>query len=244
MMRKEKAIIFGAAGTGQKIYKQIKDSSDVICFLENNQDLWGKTVLGVEIIPPTEISKREYDRIYIGSMCGMEAITRQLVEMGISRSHITNELPLIQMRSRRLFLRRFSELVYDRNLQGAVSEAGVYKGDFAEEINRCFPDRKRYLFDTFEGFNQRDILDEQGESMIEAEYLKDTSEDLALKRMPYADNCIIRKGYFPDTVKGLEEKFVFVSLDMDLYRPTLEGLEYFYPRMCGGGYYSNPRLFF
>ena len=27
MMRKEKAIIFGAAGTGQKIYKQIKDSS-------------------------------------------------------------------------------------------------------------------------------------------------------------------------------------------------------------------------
>ena len=53
--------------------------------------------------------------------------------------------------------------------------------------------------------------------------------------MPYADNCIIRKGYFPDTVKGLEEKFVFVSLDMDLYRPTLEGLEYFYPRMCGGG---------
>jgi predicted O-methyltransferase YrrM len=33
----------------------------------------------------------------------------------------------------------------------------------------------------------------------------------------------------------VDEKFAFVSLDMDLYKPTLEGLRYFYPRMSRGG---------
>lgn len=40
------------------------------------------------------------------------------------------------------------------------------------------------------------------------------------------------------------ERFVFVSLDVDLYIPTLEGLRAFYPRLSRGGYifvhdYSN-----
>lgn len=42
----------------------------------------------------------------------------------------------------------------------------------------------------------------------------------------------IRKGYFPETTKGLEsEKFFFVNLDFDLYKPTLDGLRFFYPRL-------------
>ncbi|MDE6456061.1 MAG: TylF/MycF family methyltransferase [Dysosmobacter sp.] len=44
-------------------------------------------------------------------------------------------------------------------------------------------------------------------------------------------------GYIPDTVKGLEsESCCFVSLDADLYKPILAGLEYFYPRLSPGGY--------
>jgi O-methyltransferase len=49
-------------------------------------------------------------------------------------------------------------------------------------------------------------------------------------------NCIVRKGYFPETAAGIEDNFAFVSLDADLYQPMLEGLKYFYPRISKGGY--------
>ena len=54
--------------------------------------------------------------------------------------------------------------------------------------------------------------------------------------MPHPAQCVVRKGFFPDTAKGLEDQFVFVSLDADLYDPILEGLNYFYPRLQNGGY--------
>ena len=47
--------------------------------------------------------------------------------------------------------------IYRKNISGAVAEAGVYKGDFAQHINVLFPDRKLYLFDSFEGFNKDDV---------------------------------------------------------------------------------------
>ena len=45
----------------------------------------------------------------------------------------------------------------------------------------------------------------------------------------------MRRGYFPETAEGLEETFALVSLDADLYAPTLAGLRWFYPRMARGG---------
>ena len=66
--------------------------------------------------------------------------------------------------------------------------------------------------------------------------MDDTSVELVLSNMAYRSNAIIRKGYFPETAIGLEdERFAFVSLDTDLYKPIMAGLEFFYPRMTGGG---------
>ena len=42
-------------------------------------------------------------------------------------------------------------------VNGNVAELGVYKGDFAKRLNQLFPDKKLYLFDTFEGFDEKDI---------------------------------------------------------------------------------------
>ena len=46
--------------------------------------------------------------------------------------------------------------INSRGLTGSVAELGVYKGKFARYINQYFPERPFYLFDTFEGFDQRD----------------------------------------------------------------------------------------
>jgi len=51
--------------------------------------------------------------------------------------------------------------IYDKNILGSVAELGVYRGDFAKNINKAFLDRELYLFDTFEGFDERDIETEQ-----------------------------------------------------------------------------------
>ena len=129
--------------------------------------------------------------------------------------------------------------IYMNNVDGAVAECGVYRGWFSNYISRYFPDRKIYLFDTFSGFDNRDIDEQEDkDSGSFRKYcdLDDTSVELALSAIGYSANAIIKKGFFPDTAVGLEdEKFSFVSLDTDLYKPILAGLEFFYPRLCPGG---------
>ncbi|MBC8551236.1 MAG: hypothetical protein H8D23_16440 [Candidatus Brocadiales bacterium] len=42
-------------------------------------------------------------------------------------------------------------------ITGDCAELGVYRGYFAQKIHEFLPNRKLYLFDTFEGFDQRDL---------------------------------------------------------------------------------------
>lgn len=126
-----------------------------------------------------------------------------------------------------------------RGLCGAVAEVGVFRGEFAQYINFAFPDRKCYLFDTFEGFDAEEALQEVRngnctEGFVEA--YKHTSAKVVLDKMTSLENIIIKQGYFPETVGALEEEFVFVSLDVDFESSIYEGLKYFYPRLVKGGY--------
>ncbi|MBQ9365585.1 MAG: hypothetical protein IJT82_07400 [Schwartzia sp.] len=157
------------------------------------------------------------------------------------------------------WLRRFSEFAYEKNLSGNVAECGVNQGDFAQYINRFFPDRKCYLFDSFEGFREQDIAGDDKIDKIDARYTrkwffdnigyyKATNLDIVMKKMPHPENIVIRQGYIPETLEGVEDSFCFVNLDMDVYPPMLEGLRFFYPRMVNGGllllhdYYSGGEL--
>src|SRR4026209_189 len=47
------------------------------------------------------------------------------------------------------------------NIPGSVAELGVYKGKFAPYINQYFPGRKLFLFDTFKGFDEKDVRSER-----------------------------------------------------------------------------------
>lgn len=132
--------------------------------------------------------------------------------------------------------------IKENGVLGEVAELGVFRGDFAKLLNEVFYDRKLYLFDTFESFDDRDIkdeilnLDDSGYLSETFEGLKNTNVELVMSKMKNKENVIIRKGYFPESVGTLDEKFCFVSLDADLYKPTFEGLKYFYDRLSEGGY--------
>ncbi|HMN32842.1 MAG TPA: TylF/MycF/NovP-related O-methyltransferase [Chitinophagaceae bacterium] len=127
--------------------------------------------------------------------------------------------------------------IQEKNIQGSVAEVGVYQGEFAKYINLAFPQKTFYLFDTFQGFDKKDVQHEQEKNFSTGtQNFQNTSIECVLSKMPFPEKCIFKKGYFPDSLDGLEDTFCFVSLDPDLYKPIYDGLKYFYPRLQKGGY--------
>lgn len=127
-------------------------------------------------------------------------------------------------------------------IEGHFAELGVYKGVTSRFLHRLAPERRLYLFDTFEGFPEQDLeAYQRGDARF-----ADTSVEAVRRHIGEVTNVVIRKGYFPETAQGLEqERFALVVLDMDLYKPTLAGMEFFYPRLHRGGYlfihdYTSP----
>lgn len=123
-----------------------------------------------------------------------------------------------------------------QNIPGCFAELGVYKGDSAHIINLMDPSRDFHLFDTFEGFKEKDLVVETGKA---ATYTTHNFADTSIERVKQrlnSEKFIFHKGYFPETTKKLsDEKFALVSMDADLYNPTKAGLEFFYPRLSKGG---------
>jgi O-methyltransferase len=125
------------------------------------------------------------------------------------------------------------------NIPGSFAEVGVFRGATSRVIHRLAPERKLYLFDTFEGFPAQDLDREDSR-------FRETSLSLLERTLGDLNNVVIRKGYFPETAAGLEgETYAFVMLDLDLYKPMVAGMEFFYPRLAPGGYlfahdYTSP----
>ncbi|ECP7610347.1 methyltransferase [Campylobacter jejuni] len=221
------------------------DDINIKYFIDNNSNKWGENLeLIVDnvkynfiIKSPNDIINDEFDKIIIASYSGCDAIVEQLVKnYGISRKKISNEYCKISLISRLIFLETFSKCVNNYNLNGSVAELGVFQGDFAKKINQFFPKKTLYLFDTFEGFDARDLLNEELSVRNLGGHLVNTSVDLVRKKMPHPENVVIKQGWFPSTATDLEdEKFCFVNIDTDLYDSILSGLEFFYPKMVAGG---------
>jgi O-methyltransferase len=144
-------------------------------------------------------------------------------------------------------LELLSHEIYLRNVPGACAELGVYRGEFARLMNTLFIDRKLYLFDTFSGFDPQDLEYERRFGFRNpSKDFKDTDVQTVMSAMPHPENCVVKSGHFPRTAEGIDEIFCLVSVDVDLFTPTLEGLRYFYPRLAPGGFlmvhdYNNHR---
>ena len=128
------------------------------------------------------------------------------------------------------------ERLKKKKVQGSFAELGVYKGDSANIIHLMDPSREFHLFDTFEGFQQKDLDIETGKA---ATYTVHNFADTSIERVKQtlkSDKFIFHKGYFPEiTDEIVNEKFALVNMDVDLYNPTKAGLEFFYTRLSPGG---------
>lgn len=129
------------------------------------------------------------------------------------------------------------EQLKKNNISGAFAELGVHKGETARAIHHMDQDRMFYLFDTFEGFVKEDLDQEkQTDDRFTASMFADTSIDEVKQYIEGNDNLHFKQGFFPKTAEGLEnETFSLVNIDADLYAPTIEALNFFYPRLNKGG---------
>lgn len=164
-----------------------------------------------------------------------------LWEQAVKRNEISGELKSLQFQTRdkvRFFSLWFQVERLKRNkVKGSFAELGVYKGVTANMLYEMDRTRTLHLFDTFGGFHENDLQQEQtkGGKYTTTEF-SDTSVQAVKAYINGGNQVVFHEGHFPATAAGLEhETFALVNIDADLYVPTLEGLQFFYPRLAPGG---------
>jgi O-methyltransferase len=172
----------------------------------------------MEISPRSVWHNREFASATGGFLIPADRVERRICNIG-SWDQVRRDMLILQMRS-----------VLIRRIEGDFAELGVWQGFSARLIHQYAPDRRLHLFDTFCGFDPRDL-----DVKLPPELFADTTVETVLKRIsPRNDNVVVHRGRFPDTATEAAGKFAFVHLDADMFQPTTAGLEYFYPRMSKG----------
>ena len=249
-----KTVIFGVGQAGMTLYRLLQRRGHyVAAFADNNCRLWGTEKDGIPVLPPEKAAELGPAEIYVAVVNekAQQEIGENLRKLGYKGKMIYLSDLKQRFNIRLATARLLAEEIRRRRIPGDIAELGVYRGEFAEELNRMFPQRTLYLFDTFSGFDERDIGAADGK-MAQPGRFSDTSADAVMARMAYPEKVVIRQGYFPDSLREkdgqtFEGKFALVSLDTDLYQPTMAGLEYFYSRISPGGYiilddYNSPQF--
>lgn len=235
-----RAAVFGAGQAGRMAAKWLPSWQQLICYIDNDPSKQAEPFDGVPVLPVRKALAAKPDLIWIAVLNrdSAKTIEAQLRSAGyggrIQRAVDYRDAQDLRLASIRLIAGEIRR----RSVPGAIAELGVFRGKLAAEMNRLFPDREILLFDTFEGFDAED-LEKEAESGKKAWHpdFSETSEELVRQRLPYPEKAVFIKGRFPDSLRAADEdrRYALVSLDPDLYEPTLRGLEYFYPRLSRGG---------
>lgn len=246
----KKLVILGAGQMGDAALRLLNRQFYEPIAFGDNAGPYPRSKGGLPVLPVEEALELCPDTVLAAviSRERCEALEHQARDAGYRGEFIvlTDLYEAIDIRSSSLILA--AERI-GGGVEGDIAELGVYRGDTARVLNGLFPERTLYLFDTFTSFSAADIETEgriTGARVIKNEF-SDTSPELVLKKLSHPERAVIRQGWFPDTAEGVEASFAFVSLDADLYAPTLAGLRWFYQRMSKGGMillhdYNNPRF--
>lgn len=122
---------------------------------------------------------------------------------------------------------------------GDYAELGTFRGITGSLIwARKKPGVTFHCFDTFEGFDDRDLNDKRLDNAGEKAAFANTSIELVKNRIAGGDHpeLQLHVGFFPETFAGMEDhQFRLIHIDMDLAEPITKALEIFWPRMVDGG---------
>lgn len=137
--------------------------------------------------------------------------------------------------------------VLDRNLsEGNIAECGVWKGHSAHMLATILKSRgfsgKFHLFDSFEGLSELSDLDLNERRTMSKEQVKtqkdvfSCSEDTVRANLSEFDFIEYFSGWIPARFPDVaDSKYILVHVEVDLYQPNRDSIEFFYPRLVDGG---------
>jgi len=119
--------------------------------------------------------------------------------------------------------------------KGNLAEIGIWKGGSAKLICEMKGENPLYLFDTFTGLPEP--TNEDNKSNFKKGIFKEVTIEEVKNYLKDYKNVYIFKSEFPNDLPDnfINKKFIFVNLDVDLYKGTLNCLKFFYPRLESGG---------
>ena len=121
-------------------------------------------------------------------------------------------------------------LVKARHLDGNIAELGVYQGGALQAMATLCPQKTCYGFDTFAGLPVEAWHD--GERVAPGTFGDVDFERLDHEKRP---NITLKRGVFPASAQGIDERFCFAHVDFDYEQSTAAAIEWLVPRMVPGG---------
>lgn len=253
----KRIMIYGAGQAGEMALQWIPGNCEAEAYIDGDVSKQGGTAPGnhgngLPVLSPEEAfadPQQHPDAVYL-CVINKEAAeeVREKIRNAGFQGQIVDVPGLREIADlRRAFLRLTAREIRERGIGGDLAELGVYQGEFAKEMNALFPERDLLLFDTFEGFDEKDLKIEKEKAAdgrnarAAAGDFGDTSTELVKGKLPHPEKALFLKGYFPESLQTYpqahpeDRTYCIVSLDTDLYEPTLAGLQFFYPRLEKGG---------
>lgn len=134
---------------------------------------------------------------------------------------------------RKYFLRSLLQLV--PSVPGDLVECGTYRGATARLIAEmaASADRHLHLFDSFEGLSTPDEQDGDWWTSHDLRAAESTVREVVAGT---GASFTTYRGWIPERFPDVaHRRFAFVHIDVDLYLPTRDALDFFYPRLVEGG---------
>jgi hypothetical protein len=150
------------------------------------------------------------------------------------RAFIDSLLPFEGRASRRSLDRKWmlkETLKLLRNVPGDTAECGTWRGGSSWLVCQGLG-RTHHAFDSFEGLSAPEARDgahfQKGDLAVPEEEFR--------SRMKGIKDLRVYKGWIPARFPEVADRtFCLVHVDVDLYQPTRDAIEFFYPRINPGG---------
>lgn len=135
---------------------------------------------------PRNVLNYDFDFVILPIAEYSASMREQLLSLGVDEKKIVEfmawdeRLPFDE--ERLAVMRKCIGKLIREEVPGNLAELGVYKREFAKHLNYYMPDRKLYLFDTFEGFSEQDHHDKDDVSIWQGHF-RDTAVEEVLQKM-------------------------------------------------------------
>ena len=128
-------------------------------------------------------------------------------------------------------------------LDGDVVECGAFHGLSAYQISRIIKEKNInkvfHIFDSFEGLSKIEKEDESNQNTISKRELQQQfayGENLVRNNLKQFHFIRYYKGWIPEKFHMVENNsFSFVHIDVDLYQPIKDSIDFFYSRLVNKG---------